>query len=38
MTAVSKNVYIGKLDKIVGKQNNTYHKTIKRKLSMLREA
>ena len=29
MTSVSKNVYIDKLDDIVGKYNNTYHRTIK---------
>ena len=29
MTSVSKNVYIDKLDDIVNKYNNTYHKTIK---------
>ena len=31
MTSVSKNVYIGKLDNIVNKYNNTYHSTIKMK-------
>ena len=31
MTSVSKNVYIGKLDDIVGEYNNTYHRTIKMK-------
>ena len=31
MTSVSKNVYIGKLDDIVNKYNNTYHNTIKMK-------
>ena len=31
MTLVSKNVYIDKLDDIVGEYNNTYHKTIKMK-------
>ena len=31
MTAVSKNVYINKLDDIVKEYNNTYHKTIKMK-------
>ena len=30
-TFVSKNVYIDKLDDIVNKQNNTYHRTIKMK-------
>ena len=32
MTSVSKNVYIDKLDDIVGEYNNTYHRTIKMKL------
>ena len=31
MTAISKNVYINKLDDIVNKYNNTYHTTIKMK-------
>ena len=31
MTAVSKNVYIDKLNDIAGKYNNIYHKTIKMK-------
>ena len=31
MTAISKNVYIDKLDDIVDEYNNTYHKTIKMK-------
>ena len=31
MTAVSKNVYIDKLDDIVNGCNNTYHRTIKMK-------
>ena len=31
MTLVSKNVCIGKLDNIVNKYNNTYHRTIKMK-------
>ena len=31
MTAISKNVYIDKLDDIVGEYNNTYHRTIKMK-------
>ena len=31
MTLVSKNVYIDKLDNIVGKYNNKYHRTIKMK-------
>ena len=29
MTAVSKNVYIDKLNDIVNEYNNTYHRTIK---------
>ena len=29
MTAISKNVYIDKLDNIVDKYNNMYHSTIK---------
>ena len=29
MTSVLKNVYVNKLDDIVGKYNNTYHTTIK---------
>ena len=31
MTSVLKNVYIDKLDDIVNKYNNTYHRTIKMK-------
>ena len=31
MTAISKNVYINKLDDIGNKYNNTYHRTIKMK-------
>ena len=31
MSSISKNVYINKLDDIVNKYNNTYHRTIKRK-------
>ena len=31
MTAISKNVYIDKLDDIVNKYNNTYHRTTKMK-------
>ena len=31
MTSISKNVYIDKLDDIVRKYNNTYHKSIKMK-------
>ena len=29
MTSLSKNVYIDKLDDIVNKYNNTYHRAIK---------
>ena len=29
MTSMSKNLYINKLDDIVGEYNNTYHRTIK---------
>ena len=31
MTAISKNVYINKLDDVVNEYNNTYHRTIKMK-------
>ena len=31
MTAISKNVYINKLDGIVNEYDNTYHRTIKMK-------
>ena len=31
MTAISKNVYINKLDDTVGEHNNTYYRTIKMK-------
>ena len=31
MTAISKNVYINKLDDIVAEYNNTYHRVIKMK-------
>ena len=31
MTSISKDVYIDKLDDIVNKYNNTYHRTIKMK-------
>ena len=31
MSAISKNVYIDKLDDILNEYNNTYHKTIKMK-------
>ena len=33
MTSVPKNVYINKLDDIVGEYNNTYYRTIKMKLA-----
>ena len=29
MTSISKNVYIDKLDDIVNKHNNAYHRTMK---------
>ena len=32
MTSISKNVYIDKLDEIVNKYNNVYHRIIKKKL------
>ena len=32
VTAVSKKLYIDKLDNIVNKYNNTFHRTIKMKL------
>ena len=31
MTSISKNLYIDKLDDIVRKYNNTYHRSIKMK-------
>ena len=31
MTSISENVYVNKLDQIVNKYNNTYHRTIKMK-------
>ena len=31
MTSVSKNLFIDKLDDIVNKYNNTYHRTINMK-------
>ena len=31
MTSISNNVYIDKLDDIVNRYNNTYHRTIKMK-------
>ena len=31
MTAISKNVYIDKLDDLVNEYNNTYHRAIKMK-------
>ena len=31
MTAISKNVYVDKLDDIVNEYNNTYHRTIEMK-------
>ena len=35
LTSVSKNVYIDKLDEIVNKYNNAYHRTIKMNIHML---
>ena len=35
MTTISKNVYFDVLEDIVNKYNNTVHRTIKMKLSML---
>ena len=32
MTSISKNVYIDKLEDVVNKYNNTYHRTMKIKL------
>ena len=37
MTSVSKNVYILKLDHIVKRYDNTYHRTIKMKLTDLKQ-
>ena len=31
MTSISEDVYIDKLDDIMGEYNNTYHRTIKMK-------
>ena len=31
MTSILKNIHVGKLDDIVNKYNNTYHRTIKMK-------
>ena len=36
-TAISKNVYIDKLDDIVNEYNNTYHRTIKMKAADLKD-
>ena len=36
MTAISKSVYIDKLDDIMNEYNNTYHTTIKMKPVMLK--
>ena len=30
MTSISKNVYIDKLDRVVNKYRNTFHRTIKK--------
>ena len=37
MTSISKNVYIDKLDNIVNKYNNTYHRVIKMKPADVRK-
>ena len=37
MTSISKNVYIDKLDDIVDEYNNTYHRTIKKKLNNVKD-
>ena len=37
MTSMSKNVYIDKLDYLVGEYNNTYHRTIKMKLADVKD-
>ena len=37
MTLVSKNLYINKLNDIVGEYNDTYHRTIKMKLVDLKD-
>ena len=37
MTLISKNVYIDKLDDIVNEYNNTYHRTIKMKLTDVKD-
>ena len=37
MTVVSKNVCIGKIDDIIDKYNNTYHKKIENSLLMIRQ-
>lgn len=38
LTAVSKHVYINKLNEIVEKYKNTYHKTIKMKLAYVKSS
>ena len=38
MTAISKNVYIDKLDDIVREYNNTYHRTIKMKPAYVKDS
>ena len=37
MTSISKNLYIDKLDDIVNKYNNTYHRTIKMNLADVKD-
>ena len=38
LTSISKNEYTDKLDDIVNKCNNTYHKTIKRKPAGIKQS
>ena len=37
MTAVSKNVYIDKMNDVVNEYNNTYHRTIKKKPTEIKD-
>ena len=37
MASISQNVYIHKLDEIINKYNNTYHRTIKIQACILRK-
>ena len=36
MSSISKNAYIDKLDNIVNEYNNTYHRTIKKQILVLK--